>query len=104
MQLQKCWHPSHKQVKIKNYSIIKDKLQNWPPYKVLMKYKIYVHTLSLFSLFALICDAFSSVSEELDPSRVCKGKGAVTLRATLVHVDDGDCIAQEQNLSPAESE
>ncbi|XP_061692569.1 sorbin and SH3 domain-containing protein 1 isoform X5 [Syngnathoides biaculeatus] len=24
----------------------------------------------------------------LDPSRVCKGKGVVTLRATLVHVDD----------------
>ncbi|XP_055083031.1 sorbin and SH3 domain-containing protein 1 isoform X3 [Periophthalmus magnuspinnatus] len=25
---------------------------------------------------------------ELDPSRVCKGKGVVTLRATLVHIDD----------------
>ncbi|XP_072293670.1 sorbin and SH3 domain-containing protein 1 isoform X6 [Eucyclogobius newberryi] len=25
---------------------------------------------------------------DLDPSRVCKGKGVVTLRATLVHIDD----------------
>ncbi|XP_028844659.1 sorbin and SH3 domain-containing protein 1 isoform X3 [Denticeps clupeoides] len=32
---------------------------------------------------------------ELDPTRVCKGKGAVTLRATLVHIDDEDCISQE---------
>lgn len=44
------------------------------------------------------------MSEELDPTRVCKGKGAVTLRATLVHVDDGDCITQEQVMSPAKSE
>ncbi|XP_058237243.1 sorbin and SH3 domain-containing protein 1 isoform X6 [Hemibagrus wyckioides] len=41
---------------------------------------------------------------ELDPTRVCKGKGAVTLRATLVHVDDGDCITQEQDVNPAKSE
>ncbi|XP_046721399.1 sorbin and SH3 domain-containing protein 1 isoform X4 [Silurus meridionalis] len=41
---------------------------------------------------------------ELDPSRVCKGKGAVTLRATLVHVEDGDCITQEQVVNPAKSE
>uniref|UniRef100_A0A1A8J694 Sorbin and SH3 domain containing 1 n=2 Tax=Nothobranchius TaxID=28779 RepID=A0A1A8J694_NOTKU len=27
-------------------------------------------------------------SPDLDPSRVCKGKGVVTLRATLVHIDD----------------
>uniref|UniRef100_A0A087XR97 Sorbin and SH3 domain containing 1 n=1 Tax=Poecilia formosa TaxID=48698 RepID=A0A087XR97_POEFO len=27
---------------------------------------------------------------DLDPSRVCKGKGVVTLRATLVHIDDDD--------------
>ncbi|XP_023699274.2 sorbin and SH3 domain-containing protein 1 isoform X4 [Paramormyrops kingsleyae] len=26
----------------------------------------------------------------MDPSRVCKGRGAVTLRATLVHIDDDD--------------
>ncbi|XP_042565418.1 sorbin and SH3 domain-containing protein 1 [Clupea harengus] len=32
---------------------------------------------------------------ELDPTRVCKGKGAVTLRATLVHINDDDCISQE---------
>uniref|UniRef100_A0AAQ4QBU2 Sorbin and SH3 domain containing 1 n=1 Tax=Gasterosteus aculeatus aculeatus TaxID=481459 RepID=A0AAQ4QBU2_GASAC len=25
---------------------------------------------------------------DLDPSRVCKGKGVVTLRATLIHIDD----------------
>ncbi|XP_014863490.1 PREDICTED: sorbin and SH3 domain-containing protein 1 isoform X6 [Poecilia mexicana] len=29
-------------------------------------------------------------SADLDPSRVCKGKGVVTLRATLVHIDDDD--------------
>lgn len=60
--------------------------------------------LSPFPLFVLIYYFFSSVSEELDPTRVCKGKGAVTLRATLVHVDDGDCTTQEQSLSPAKSE
>uniref|UniRef100_A0A1A8N8F7 Sorbin and SH3 domain containing 1 n=2 Tax=Nothobranchius rachovii TaxID=451742 RepID=A0A1A8N8F7_9TELE len=27
-------------------------------------------------------------SPDLDPSRVCKGKGVVTLRATLIHIDD----------------
>ncbi|MCJ8730359.1 hypothetical protein PDJAM_G00183430 [Pangasius djambal] len=41
---------------------------------------------------------------ELDPTRVCKGKGAVTLKATLVHVDDGDCITQERDVNPAKSE
>ncbi|KAM9477817.1 sorbin and SH3 domain-containing protein 1 isoform 2-T2 [Clarias gariepinus] len=41
---------------------------------------------------------------ELDPTRVCKGKGAVTLRATLVHVDDGDCVTQEQVVNPDRSE
>ncbi|XP_017319875.1 sorbin and SH3 domain-containing protein 1 isoform X4 [Ictalurus punctatus] len=41
---------------------------------------------------------------ELDPTRVCKGKGAVTLKATLVHVDDGDCITQERLVSPTKSE
>ncbi|XP_049337731.1 sorbin and SH3 domain-containing protein 1 isoform X1 [Astyanax mexicanus] len=40
---------------------------------------------------------------ELDPARVCKGKGAVTLRATLVHVDDEDCITQESTPDPAKS-
>ncbi|XP_029926687.1 sorbin and SH3 domain-containing protein 1 [Myripristis murdjan] len=35
---------------------------------------------------------------ELDPSRVCKGKGVVTLRATLVHIDDEDCISEEPNV------
>ncbi|XP_056292321.1 sorbin and SH3 domain-containing protein 1 isoform X1 [Pseudoliparis swirei] len=32
---------------------------------------------------------------ELDPSRVCKGKGAVTLRATRVHIDDEGRISTE---------
>ncbi|XP_060728865.1 sorbin and SH3 domain-containing protein 1 isoform X1 [Tachysurus vachellii] len=41
---------------------------------------------------------------ELDPSRVCKGKGAVTLRATLVHTDDGDCTTEEQDAKPDMSE
>ncbi|XP_078788276.1 sorbin and SH3 domain-containing protein 1 isoform X26 [Oryzias latipes] len=31
----------------------------------------------------------------LDPSRFCKGKGVVTLRATLVHLDDDGCITSE---------
>nr|XP_046256930.1 sorbin and SH3 domain-containing protein 1 isoform X7 [Scatophagus argus] len=34
----------------------------------------------------------------LDPSRVCKGKGVVTLRATLVHIDDEGCINEEPNV------
>ncbi|KAM3605897.1 uncharacterized protein V6R79_006760 [Siganus canaliculatus] len=39
----------------------------------------------------------------LDPSRVCKGKGVVTLRATLVHIDDEDCISEEPNVIPKPS-
>ncbi|KAM9848181.1 sorbin and SH3 domain-containing protein 1 [Aulostomus maculatus] len=35
---------------------------------------------------------------DLDPSKVCKGKGVVTLRATLVHIDDEDCISEEPNV------
>ncbi|KAM3863358.1 sorbin and SH3 domain-containing protein 1 [Diretmus argenteus] len=35
---------------------------------------------------------------ELDPSRICKGKGVVTLRATLVHIDDEDCISEESDV------
>ncbi|XP_033470004.2 sorbin and SH3 domain-containing protein 1 isoform X2 [Epinephelus lanceolatus] len=37
-------------------------------------------------------------SADLDPSRVCKGKGVVTLRATLVHIDDEGCISEEPNV------
>ncbi|XP_066535645.1 sorbin and SH3 domain-containing protein 1 [Hoplias malabaricus] len=43
------------------------------------------------------------IPTEVDPSRVCKGKGAVTLRATLVHIDDEDCITQESAPNPAKS-
>ncbi|XP_041645127.1 sorbin and SH3 domain-containing protein 1 isoform X1 [Cheilinus undulatus] len=32
---------------------------------------------------------------DMDPSRVCKGKGVVTLRATLVHIDDEGHVSQE---------
>nr|XP_029135589.1 sorbin and SH3 domain-containing protein 1-like isoform X4 [Labrus bergylta] len=35
---------------------------------------------------------------DLDPSRVCKGKGVVTLRATLVHIDDEGLISKEPNV------
>lgn len=35
---------------------------------------------------------------ELDPRRVCKGKGVVTLRATLVHIDDEGCVSEEPNV------
>ncbi|XP_062376399.1 sorbin and SH3 domain-containing protein 1 [Sardina pilchardus] len=35
------------------------------------------------------------VPSELDPTRVCKGKGAVTLRATLVQISDDDSVGQE---------
>uniref|UniRef100_UPI0037E7B036 sorbin and SH3 domain-containing protein 1 isoform X1 n=1 Tax=Semicossyphus pulcher TaxID=241346 RepID=UPI0037E7B036 len=35
---------------------------------------------------------------DLDPSRVCKGKGVVTLRATLVHIDDEGLISEETNV------
>lgn len=43
---------------------------------------------------------------DLDPSRVCKGKGVVTLRATLVHIDDEGCVSEEPNVitAPSESE
>uniref|UniRef100_A0A3Q1F7C7 Sorbin and SH3 domain-containing protein 1-like n=1 Tax=Acanthochromis polyacanthus TaxID=80966 RepID=A0A3Q1F7C7_9TELE len=37
-------------------------------------------------------------SADLDPNRVCKGKGVVTLRATLVHIDDEGCISKEPNV------
>ncbi|XP_042358360.1 sorbin and SH3 domain-containing protein 1 isoform X1 [Plectropomus leopardus] len=42
-------------------------------------------------------------SADLDPSRVCKGKGVVTLRATLVHIDDEGCISEEPNVITAPS-
>ncbi|XP_045926039.1 sorbin and SH3 domain-containing protein 1 isoform X3 [Micropterus dolomieu] len=42
-------------------------------------------------------------STDLDPSRVCKGKGVVTLRATLVHIDDEGCIGDEPNVIPTPS-
>ncbi|KAM8859708.1 sorbin and SH3 domain-containing protein 1 isoform 9-T10 [Spinachia spinachia] len=35
---------------------------------------------------------------DLDPSRVCKGKGVVTLRATLIHIDDEGRISSEPNV------
>lgn len=34
---------------------------------------------------------------DLDPSRVCKGRGVVTLRATLVHIDDEGHITEKPN-------
>lgn len=69
---------------------------------------VHMHTLipkaCHFNIFVCLVLLFiSSVSEELDPTRVCKGKGAVTLRATLVHVDDGDCVTQEQVVNPDRS-
>ncbi|KAG7229958.1 hypothetical protein INR49_009678 [Caranx melampygus] len=42
-------------------------------------------------------------ASDLDPSRVCKGKGIVTLRATLVHIDDDGCISEEPNVITAPS-
>lgn len=47
---------------------------------------------------------FTYVFAELDPSRVCKGKGAVTLRATLVHIDDEDGTSQELSKNATKSE
>uniref|UniRef100_A0A7N8WRC5 Sorbin and SH3 domain-containing protein 1-like n=1 Tax=Mastacembelus armatus TaxID=205130 RepID=A0A7N8WRC5_9TELE len=43
---------------------------------------------------------------DLDPSKVCKGKGVVTLRATLVHIDDEGCISEEPNVirTPSKSD
>lgn len=41
---------------------------------------------------------FVSVFLDLDPSRVCKGKGVVTLRATLVHIDDEGHITEKPNV------
>ncbi|XP_055757894.1 sorbin and SH3 domain-containing protein 1-like isoform X4 [Salvelinus fontinalis] len=42
-------------------------------------------------------------SAGLDPTRVCKGKGVVTLRATLVHIDDEDCVSEQSNVDTAPS-
>lgn len=41
---------------------------------------------------------------ELDPTRVCKGKGAVSLRATLVHIDDEESSSKESPENSAKSE
>ncbi|XP_055026400.2 sorbin and SH3 domain-containing protein 1 isoform X8 [Misgurnus anguillicaudatus] len=38
---------------------------------------------------------------ELDPTRVCMGKGAVMLRATLVHIDDEENTSKEPPENPA---
>ncbi|XP_045556662.1 sorbin and SH3 domain-containing protein 1 isoform X4 [Salmo salar] len=48
-------------------------------------------------------DLIPSAAIELDPTRVCKGKGVVTLRATLVHIDDEDCVSEESNVDTAPS-
>ncbi|CAL8257000.1 unnamed protein product [Lota lota] len=36
---------------------------------------------------------------DLDPRRVCKGKGVVTLRATLVHIDDEDRVSKDPRVT-----
>lgn len=56
------------------------------------------------SFSALKISFFAYVFAELDPTRVCKGKGAVTLRATLVHIDDEDGTSQEPSKNSAKSE
>ncbi|XP_051945776.1 sorbin and SH3 domain-containing protein 1-like isoform X7 [Xyrauchen texanus] len=43
------------------------------------------------------------IPTELDSTCVCKGKGAVTLRATLVHIDDENGICQELSMNSAKS-
>ncbi|XP_036402500.1 sorbin and SH3 domain-containing protein 1 isoform X2 [Megalops cyprinoides] len=49
-------------------------------------------------------------ASDMDPSKVCKGRGVVTLRATLVHIDDDDEIstpgthAQQAAQSPSPEE
>uniref|UniRef100_A0A3P8VJA9 Sorbin and SH3 domain-containing protein 1-like n=1 Tax=Cynoglossus semilaevis TaxID=244447 RepID=A0A3P8VJA9_CYNSE len=40
---------------------------------------------------------------DVDPSRVCKGKGVVTLRATLVHIDDEDSVSEESSIITRQS-
>lgn len=49
-------------------------------------------------------DISQHVHAELDPTRVCKGKGAVTLRATLVHIDDDESSSKEPPENSAKSE
>lgn len=41
---------------------------------------------------------------DLDPSRVCKGKGVVTLRATLVHIDDEGCVSAGPDVTDTPGE
>lgn len=43
------------------------------------------------------------ICPDLDPSRVCKGKGVVTLRATLVHIDDEDCVSAGPDVTDTPS-
>lgn len=65
-----------------------------------------IRTLCLERRAAVEVRLLSSMFSDLDPSRVCKGKGVVTLRATLVHIDDEGCISQEPNVitTPSKSE
>lgn len=59
-----------------------------PPQHIFLE-KLPRHILELQSYFF---DPIFNCAD-LDPSRVCKGKGVVTLRATLVHIDDEDCVS-----------
>ncbi|KAI1894715.1 hypothetical protein AGOR_G00118600 [Albula goreensis] len=40
---------------------------------------------------------------DMDPSKVCKGRGVVTLRATLVHIDDDDISAPIPSMGTQQS-
>ncbi|XP_077469089.1 sorbin and SH3 domain-containing protein 1 isoform X2 [Stigmatopora argus] len=40
-------------------------------------------------------------SADLDPSRVCKGKGVVTLKATLIHFDDEGSSSEGSGAKPS---
>ncbi|TNN34278.1 hypothetical protein EYF80_055562 [Liparis tanakae] len=86
-------------------------------YLSLSLYPVYLYSVYLYlSLYLCTCPrALCSVSitplttmkgspdlipdADLDPSRVCKGKGAVTLRATRVHIDDEGRVSTEPSKS-----
>lgn len=61
------------------------------------------YRLNIYLACTVICFFLIIISADLDPSRVCKGKGVVTLRATLVHIDDEDCVSAGPDVTDTPS-
>lgn len=68
----------------------------------------HFHTFNMLCVYVCVCSMcflpdFSWMLSDVDPSRVCKGKGVVTLRATLVHIDDEDSVSEESSIITRQS-